>query len=116
MPDRVVLDSSVIAAIFFKDAQLEKAREAIETSSLITVDIAAAETANVAWKKTTFFDESRDTITRALKRSTDFIYGACKVIYDAFFVAAADQEDITLLTTDKKLYGRIKGSRDARLI
>jgi len=136
MPDKVVLDSSIIAAIFFKDAQIEMARKAIETSSLITVDLAAAETANVAWKKITFFDESRDTIIKALKRSIDFIYGACEVlqhkellddafkiaiednitIYDAFFVAASDREKVTLLTTDRKLYGKIKGSRDVKLI
>ncbi len=50
MADRVILDSSVIAAIFFKEASSERAERAVENYKLITVDLAIAEVANVAWK------------------------------------------------------------------
>jgi len=54
MPDNVVLDSSVIAAIFFKEKASERAEKVAEKYRLITVDVAVPEVANVAWKNCQF--------------------------------------------------------------
>ena len=48
MPDKVVLDSSVIAAMFFREDASTQAIEAAAKSDLITLDLAIAEVGNVA--------------------------------------------------------------------
>ncbi len=136
MQDRVILDSSVIAAIFFKEDSSGRAETAAESYELITVDLAIAEVANVAWKRVMFFDESKEIALKALRRSTNFINGACEVIstqklledafaiaiedkttiYDSFFIAASEREKVPLLTTDGKLYEKVKSKRNVKLI
>jgi len=123
MSTKYVLDSSVIAAIFFQEPSSEKAASAVENHELVTVDLARAEVANVAWKRVTLFNEDRELITRAFKMSMEFIETSCKVIptrelveesfpmalknkisfYDALFVSASLREGVPLLTLDKKL-------------
>ena len=51
MPDEMVLDSSVIAAIFFNEDASMRARDAAAKSDLITLDLAIAEFGNVARKQ-----------------------------------------------------------------
>lgn len=136
MPDKVVLDSSVIAAIFFKEQASERAERVAENHELVTVDIAVAEVANVAWKRVVLFSESREVTLKALKRCTDFIISVCDIItsqellesgfeialadritlYDALFVAASEREKVSLLTLDKKLYEKIQEKRNVELV
>lgn len=136
MPDKVVLDSSVIAAIFFKEQASERAERVAENHELVTVDIAVAEVANVAWKRVVLFSESREVTLKALKRCTDFIINVCDIItsqellesgfeialadritlYDALFVAASEREKVSLLTLDKKLYEKIQEKRNVELV
>lgn len=136
MPDRVVLDSSVIAAIFFREEASERAERAAENHELITVDIAAAEVANVAWKRVLFLDESREITLKALKGCADFIMNVCDTIsslellengfeiavldritlYDALFVAASEREKVSLLTLDGKLYEKLYKRRNVKLV
>ena len=136
MQDRVILDSSVIAAIFFKEDFSGRAETAAENYKLITVDLAIAEVANVAWKRVMFFDESKEIALKALRRGIDFITSVCEVIstqklledafeiaiedkitiYDSLFIAAAEREKVPLLTTDGKLYEKIKSKRNVKLI
>jgi len=78
MSDKVILDSSLIAAIFFKEETSERAERAVENCDLITVDLAVAEVANVAWKRVVFFNESKKITLKALKGSIDFITGVCR--------------------------------------
>jgi predicted nucleic acid-binding protein len=80
MQDKIVLDSSVIAAIFFKEEASEKAEKAAMNYTLITLDLAVAEVSNVAWKRVVFFQETNEIIFNALRKSIDFIIGACEVI------------------------------------
>lgn len=123
MPTKYVLDSSVIAAIFFQEPSSEKAAQAVENRELVTVDLARAEVANVAWKRVTLFNEDREITTKALQMSMEFIGTSCEVIptrelvgesfqialknkisfYDALFVSASLREGVPLLTLDKKL-------------
>jgi predicted nucleic acid-binding protein len=123
-------------AIFFKEDSSEKAEMAVENYKLITVDLAIAEVANVAWKRVMFFDESKEIALKALRKSTNFITGACEVIstrklledafaiaiedkitiYDSFFIAASEREKVPLLTTDGKLYEKVKSKRNVKRI
>ncbi len=80
MPDRAILDSSVIAAIFFKEESSERAERVAGNYKLITVDLAIAEVANVAWKRVAFFNESKEIALKAIRRGIDFIISACEVI------------------------------------
>ena len=58
MPDSVVLDSSVIAAVFlFSDDDDNAAENAILDKHLITLDLSMAEVGNVAWKRVIHFQE-----------------------------------------------------------
>jgi len=136
MSDKVILDSSLIAAIFFKEETSERAERAVENCDLITVDLAAAEVANVAWKRVVFFNESKEITLKALKGSIDFITGVCEVItsqelledafeiavadkitvYDSLFIAASEREKVPLLTTDRKLHEKLNEKRNVKLI
>ena len=80
MPDNYILDSSIIAAIFFREKASTKAVQKIQEKDLTTVDLAIAEVANVAWKRVTIFHENEEIITGALKKSIEFINTVCKVI------------------------------------
>lgn len=136
MPDRVILDSGVIAAIFFKEESSDRAEKVAENYELITVDLAIAEVANVAWKRVIFFNESKEVALKAVKKSVDFILGVCKVIssqeviedafeiaitdkitiYDSLFIAASEREKAPLMTTDAKLHEKVKSKRSLKLI
>lgn len=137
MPDRVVLDSSIIAAIFLQDDDDSKrARTMIRSYDRITLDTAIAEIGNVAWKKTVLFGEDRTEMLSGLQDGINFIIGMCTMLkasdladdayavavkskiafYDALFLAAAEKEQVPLLTLDKKLYAKAKSDRDVRLM
>lgn len=140
MPEReynkVILDSGVIAAIFFKEEASERAARAAEAHELITLDLAFVEVANVAWKRVAFFKEPMKLMLEALNSSSDFITGACDVIaskdllddafriavsdkitiYDALFVAASEREKVPLLTTDGKLHEKLNRKGNVKLI
>jgi predicted nucleic acid-binding protein len=123
MPDKYILDSSVIAAIFFREQSSTKAVQAVQDKELITVDLARAEVANVAWKRVTIFQEDPEIIKEALKMSMEFIDTICEVIptselveesfqialkekvsfYDSLFLGASEKEKAPLITLDKRL-------------
>lgn len=136
MSNRVTLDSGVIAAIFFKEKSSDRAEKVAESYELITLDLAVAEISNVAWKRVMFFNESKEVALKALKKSVDFIFSVCDVInsheiiqdafeiaiideitmYDSFFIAASEREMTPLLTTDRKLYEKVKLKRKVKMI
>ena len=136
MLDELVLDSSVIAAIFFKEEASERAEEVSENHDLTTIDIAVPEVANVAWKRVIFFNEPREITLIALNRCIDFIMNVCKTVasqellenafeiavsdritvYDALFVAASERENAPLLTLDEKLHKSVNGKRNVKLV
>jgi predicted nucleic acid-binding protein len=129
MPDKVVLDSNVIAAIFFREDDVcFKAEKIIEESrELYTLDFAVAEITNVAWKKVVFENESVEVVRKSLEKCIEFITSVCEVIssvelydtalriaverkitaYDALFVAASERYDAPLATADRDLAKKI---------
>ena len=136
MPDEVVLDSSVIAAMFFKEDASMRARDAAAKSDLITLDLAIAEVGNVAWKQVVLCGADKDQTLVAFKKCQSFISDACELVraedltirayniavetrtafYDSLFLAAAEARQVPLLTLDRKLYELAKSTRNVRLI
>ncbi len=136
MLHRAVLDSSVLAAMFFKEAASPRALKCASECDPVTLDLAMAEVGNVAWKQVVFFGENRDRASDALQDCQDFIATACTIIkasdlsmkafqiavddkisyYDSLFLAAAEREEIPLMTLDQKLQEKAKAKRDVRLI
>ena len=124
MRDNAVLDSGIIAAIFFPETISKKALAIAEGCDCITVDLAFAETANVAGKRACLAGFDADTMKNALDECTAFIRETCQVlpaqdllppaydlacshritVYDALFLAAAVQCGSPLITADKKLH------------
>ena len=136
MPGEVVLDSSVIAAMFFKEDASARAIEAAAKSDLITLDLAIAEVGNVAWKQVVLCSADKDQTLVAFKKCQSFISEACELVraedltvgaynisivtgtafYDSLFLAAAEARQVPLLTLDRKLYEKAKPTRNVQLI
>ena len=136
MLDNVVLDSCIIAAIFFPETISERAIEIVENHDCTTVDLAYIEVANVAWKRVRHSGPDPDIVRSVLANSQAFIRETCHVvpardlipivydlacgcgitIYDALFVAAAVQCGACLVTSDGRLHGAAKGVAAAQLI
>jgi len=136
MPDRAVLDSSVIAAVFFKEDASSRALECVAECDPFTLDLAVCEVGNVAWKQVSFSGEEKERALDALRDCLEFINTICIILkssdlleeafeiaimdkttfYDSLFLAAAEKERVPLLTLDKKLYNRVKETRDVHLV
>ncbi|MDK2917227.1 MAG: hypothetical protein PWR25_1784 [Euryarchaeota archaeon] len=128
MPDSVVLDSCIIAAVFFPEGVTEKAIEIVENHDCTTVDLAYAEVANVAWKRVRHSGQDQGLVMSALADAQAFIRETCQVvpardlipaaydlacshgitIYDALFVAAAEQCRTCLVTADGRLHDTVR--------
>lgn len=135
MPDKVVLDTGVIFAIYFKEEASSQAKRVAMENDPITVDLAFAETGNAAWKRVTLFGEDRDANRDSLQKCIDYIK-SCTLLrssdlvdlafeisvedkttfYDSLFLAAAEKEQVPLLTLDKKLYEKVKVNRDVQMV
>ncbi len=135
MPDRAVLDSNIIAAMAFKEDASDRAMKAATECDPITLDLAIAEVGNVAWKRAVLVGENKQRTLDALQDALEFI-STCDIIpmkniiaeayeisvedkvafYDSLFLAASLSEQVPLLTLDRKLYERAKGTRNVRMI
>lgn len=135
MSTSVVLDSTAIAALFFRDPYSERVEEALrDYDSLYTVDLAFAEVGNVAWKRVHLFKESYQPTARALESAVDFIERVCHLvrsrdllaqalglavqqhttIYDGLFLSLAKKMKARLLTTDEELHGRVESAPELK--
>ena len=136
MQGEAVLDSRVIAAMFFKEDASARAMDAARKSDLITLDLAIAEVGNVAWKQVVLCHADKDQTLVAFKKCQSFISDACELVraedltvgaynisivtgtafYDSLFLAAAEARQVPLLTLDRKLYEKAKPTRNVQLI
>ncbi len=129
MPDRVVLDSNVIAAVFFREDDVaSKAEKIIERCKVLyTLDLAIAEVTNVAWKKVVFRGEVIEVVENALSKCIEFVTSVCQIVqsaelydlafriavektitaYDALFVAASKKYGAKLVTADRELAEKV---------
>ncbi|MBN1324577.1 MAG: type II toxin-antitoxin system VapC family toxin [Methanotrichaceae archaeon] len=137
MRDRAVLDSSVIAALFFREEASSRARKSVAELDPITLDLAFSEVGNVAWKQVVFSNEKKELAMEALRDSFEFIAGSCLLLrssdllfeafligvedrvplYDSLFLAAAEREGVPLLTLDRRLHdSAIRSGKDVRIV
>ncbi|MDV2482385.1 type II toxin-antitoxin system VapC family toxin [Methanoculleus sp. Wushi-C6] len=136
MPDSVVLDSCIIAAIFFPEGITERAIEIVESHDCTTVDLAYVEVANVAWKRVPPFGQDQGIIRSGLADSQAFIRETCHVVpardlmpaaydlacshgitvYDALFLAATVRCGTSLVTGDGRLHDAAKKVVTAQLV
>lgn len=136
MPERVALDSNVLAAMFFKEEASQRALNAVAEPDLVTLDLAVAEVGNVAWKQVTLCDADKDLTLRALQKCLTFISEACDVVraeelvaeayeisittktvfYDSLFLVLSEREKVPLLTLDKKMFNKLNSSYNVHLI
>lgn len=127
MLDNAVLDSSVIAAIFFDEDASIRAKQVAARHRPTTVDWAYAEVGNIAWKRITKFNENVDATLSSLKKCIEYM-SSCSLIdglelvepavtlsiehkitfYDALYVAASEKVNAPLYTLDKKLLAETK--------
>jgi len=127
MLDNAVLDSSVIAAIFFDEDASIRAKQVAAKHRAITVNWAYAEVGNIAWKRITKFDGDPDATVSSLKKCFEYL-SSCSLIdglelvepavtlsiehritfYDALYVAASEKVGAPLYTLDKKLKAKTK--------
>jgi predicted nucleic acid-binding protein len=132
-----LLDSSVIAKWFVQE---EDSDRAIEIRDLFiqkkhrvsTISLLRYELGNVLWKhpaktvesvKEDFESLSEMAIptldiddSKVLTRVFETARGLEITFYDASYLTAAEESKAILVTADKKLYGRLKGRKDAILL
>jgi len=128
MPDKIVLDSCIIAAIFLPETITGKAIDAAADHTCITVDLAYTEVANAAWKRVVHAGNDPGLMKTYLDNAMAFIRETCEVIpaqdlntpawdlachhkitiYDALFVAASIRCDASLVTADTRLAGAVR--------
>jgi len=132
----IVLDSSAIASIFFKDKKFgdKVINDLGQYERFATVDVAFAEVASVAWKSVVLFKERKDVAAPALSQAVSFIRDNCEVIstsdliaqayevgtnhgiqiYDSLFLALALRFKCKMLTTDEKLHNKTNSIKELR--
>jgi predicted nucleic acid-binding protein len=137
MKGKVVLDSSVIVALFFKEDLSDKVEEVVENyTEFYTVSQAFSEVANAAWKEVRIYGEDENLSKLALKKAVEFMTNVCCVVdskalldqafeialkydltvYDALFVVLAMNLNEKLVTTDKQLWEKLKETELFHLI
>lgn len=125
----VVLDSSVIASLFFPEKYSEWSEDLVKKFTiLLTTDLAYAEISNVAWKRVHLLNQEKTIVMENLIEAVNFISEVCEVVaikniyreslelaiklkitfYDAAFLSIALEKKIPLATLDKKLVNVIK--------
>lgn len=135
MVGRTVIDSGVIAAIFFPEDLTARALDDLKWKSYLTVDIALADAAHVAAKRVLSRKGNPGDVKEMLSDAIAFI-GVCDPVpsgelidpafdlaceldiplYDALFVAAAVRERGELFTADKELAVKAKKVCRVRLL
>ncbi|MET1125082.1 MAG: type II toxin-antitoxin system VapC family toxin [Archaeoglobaceae archaeon] len=129
-----VIDSNVYASVVVKDEFYEKCKEYMLMKK-VTLDLAFAEAGNVIWKHVRMGRIKReDALKRAeaLKRlistsevyeSKDFLVEAVEsavkydiTVYDALFLVLTKKLNEELVTTDQKLWEKLKYTDASHLI
>ena len=128
MPTRIMLDSNIIAALYFKDPFSERVERTVANyDELHTLDLAYSEVGNVAWKRVCIFKEDAALISKSLDLAAKFIQNNCNIsssgdylidalhigldnritIYDSLYLMVAMHLKIKLLTADEELYRKV---------
>jgi predicted nucleic acid-binding protein len=125
----VVIDASVAAKWFIIEPGASAARDLVETDGvLIAPELVVAEVLNVLWKRLIRNDLELDQVAHVphalpklfaelwptvwlAQRAFEIAAELRHPVYDCFYLALAESEDATLVTADRRLLGRLAGSR-----
>lgn len=126
-----VIDTSVVIKWFALEEQSDLASELVG-SALIAPDVILAELGNALWKKWRRGEIAPLQAYRALAEAPNAIGlvttpslapTALEIsiefnhpVYDCFFLALAERSALPLITADKRLIGKIAGSRFGSLV
>ncbi len=124
----IVADSSIFASIIVKDEFYEACKKYV-TSRKATVDLAYCEAANVLWKHVKMGRIPAEEIAKRAEllrrligtskvfRAEELLIDAVNIafrydvtVYDSLFVSLAAKLNAKFVTTDAKLYERLKGT------
>jgi len=129
----IVVDSSVLFALFFPEEYSEWSEEMIkEYDELHVPELVFLETSSAAWKRIVTFKQPRDVVLKNLKLLHKFISDTCVVhrdvdylqrtidlsinlrttIYDSLFLAIAEKYKTKVLTIDRKLVETLKHRKE----
>lgn len=130
----LVIDSSVYASVVVKDEFYDDCKKYM-TLKKATLDLAFAEAGNVVWKHVKIGRiVAEDAVDRAgvlrrlintskIFRAEEILEDAVKLavnyditVYDALFVALAMKLNERLVTTDRKLYDKVKETDLGRFV
>jgi len=133
----IVVDSSVLFALFFPEEYSEWSEEVIrEYNELHVPELVFLETSNAAWKRIIIFKQPSDIVLKNLRLLHKFISDTCIIhrdvdylqrtielsikfgttIYDALFLAIAEKCRTKVLTIDKKLVRILKQKKEEHRI
>jgi predicted nucleic acid-binding protein len=125
----MVIDASVAAKWFVVEPGAPAARELVASDNIfIAPELIVAEVLNVTWKRLIRKDLEWDQVadvpnalpklfaelwpTRWLaSRAFEIAAELRHPVYDCFYLALAEREGATLVTADRRLIGRLAGSR-----
>jgi len=129
----IIVDSSVLFALFFPEEYSEWSEEVIkEYDELHVPELVFLETSNAAWKRIVLFKQPSDIVLKNLRLLHKFISDVCIIhrdidylqrtielsiklrttIYDSLFLAIAEKYETKVLTVDKKLVETLKHRKE----
>jgi len=129
----IVVDSSVLFALFFPEEYSEWSEEIIkEYDELHVPELVFLETSNAAWKRIIIFKQPSNIVLKNLRLLHKFISDTCVIhrnidypqrtvelsiklettIYDSLFLAIAEKYKTKVLTIDRKLVETLKRKKE----
>ena len=129
----IVVDSSVLFALFFPEEYSEWSEEIIkEYDELHVPELVFLETSNAAWKRIIIFKQPSNIVLKNLRLLHKFISDTCIIhrnidylqrtielsiklkttIYDSLFLAIAEKYKTKVLTIDRKLVETLKRKKE----
>jgi predicted nucleic acid-binding protein len=129
----VVVDASVACKWFFEEERSDEARKIVAYGPLLAPDLIVAEVTNVAWQRVIRGEIGSEQATAAVAGLIDVMdqfvpetalaESALAIAqelnnpaYDCFYVALAETRNADLVTDDRTLLSRAKGSAWEHLI
>ena len=131
--ESIVVDSSVLFALFFPEEYSEWSEEIIkEYDEFHVPELVFLETSNAAWKRIIIFKQPSSTVLKNLRLLHKFIDNTCIIhrnidylqrtielsiklgttIYDSLFLAIAEKYKTKILTIDRKLVEILKRKKE----
>jgi len=129
----IIVDSSVLFALFFPEEYSEWSEEIIKKYDELHVpELVFLETSSAAWKRIIIFKQPSDIVLKNLRLLHKFISDTCVIhrdidylqrtielsiklrttIYDSLFLAIAEKYKTKVLTVDKKLVETLKHRKE----